>query len=108
MARITVDDCLEYERNRFSLVLLASRRAKAILNGRTPVVDTRGNKAVVSSLREIAAGQVRFSYGDDGVSSLAIPSESGKSYEASSFVENSPGSDVEETQEADAQEPSAH
>ncbi len=108
MARITVDDCLEYERNRFSLVLLASRRAKAILNGRTPVVDTRGNKAVVSALREIAGGQVRFSYGDDGVSSLAIPSETGRSHEVSSFVESSLGSDAEEIPGADPQEPSAH
>lgn len=60
MARITVEDCLKNERNRFSLVLLASRRAKQLLQGRTAVTDTKGNKAIVSALREIADGKVRF------------------------------------------------
>ena len=60
MARITVEDCLENETNRFALVRLASRRAKQLLTGKTPVTDTRGNKAIVSALREIADGKVRF------------------------------------------------
>ena len=60
MARITVEDCLEHESNRFALVRLASRRAKQLLAGRTPVADIKGNKAVVLALREIADGKVRF------------------------------------------------
>lgn len=60
MARITVEDCLINENNRFSLVRLASRRAKQLLSGKAPVADTRGNKPVVAALREIAAGKVRF------------------------------------------------
>lgn len=60
MARITVEDCLEHETNRFSLVRLASRRAKELLSGRPAVTDTKGNKAVVSALREIAEGKVKF------------------------------------------------
>lgn len=60
MARITVEDCLENETNRFALVRLASRRAKQLLAGKTAVTDTRGNKAIVSALREIADGKVRF------------------------------------------------
>ena len=60
MARITVEDCLEKEPNRFSLVALASKRAKELLSGDKPVTDTRGNKAIVSALREIADGKVRF------------------------------------------------
>ena len=60
MARITVEDCLEKESNRFSLVRLASKRAKQLLQGQTPVTDTRGNKAIVSALREIATGKVKF------------------------------------------------
>ena len=60
MARITVEDCLENEGNRFTLVRLASRRAKELLAGKTAVTDTRGNKAIVSALREIADGKVRF------------------------------------------------
>lgn len=61
MARITVEDCLTKERNRFALVQLASKRAKQLLHGSKPsVLDGRGNKSVVMALREIAAGQVRF------------------------------------------------
>ena len=66
MARITVEDCLENESNRFTLVRLASQRAKQLLTGRHPVTDTRGNKAVVSALREIADGKVRFRYNTEG------------------------------------------
>lgn len=66
MARITVEDCLEKEQNRFSLVQLASKRTKQILTGAKPLVDVRrGNKAVVNSLREIAAGLVRFKTEED-------------------------------------------
>ncbi|MBP9838011.1 MAG: DNA-directed RNA polymerase subunit omega [Proteobacteria bacterium] len=60
MARVTVEDCLEKENNRFSLVRLASRRAKQLLAGHQPVTDTKGNRAVVSALREIADGRIKF------------------------------------------------
>lgn len=66
MARITVEDCLTKERNRFALVQLASKRAKQLLHGSKPsVLDPRGNKSVVMALREIAAGQVRFMTEDE-------------------------------------------
>jgi DNA-directed RNA polymerase subunit omega len=60
MARITVEDCLEKEPNRFALVILASRRAKELLGGSNVLIDEHENKQVVTSLREIAAGKVRF------------------------------------------------
>jgi DNA-directed RNA polymerase subunit omega len=60
MARITVEDCLSHVTNRFALVCLASKRAKRILAGDLPVVETGDNKAVVSALREIAQGKVRY------------------------------------------------
>jgi DNA-directed RNA polymerase subunit omega len=60
MARITIEDCLDNENNRFALVRLASRRAKQILAGAKPVTDTKGNRQVVSALREIADGKVNF------------------------------------------------
>jgi DNA-directed RNA polymerase subunit omega len=65
MARITVEDCLVNESNRFALVRLASRRAKQLLSGKSPVTDTKGNKAIVSALREIADGKVRFKRQED-------------------------------------------
>jgi DNA-directed RNA polymerase subunit omega len=61
MARITVEDCLNRENNRFSLVLLAAKRTKQLLRGQSMKIgDNKNNKAVVTALREIAAGQVRF------------------------------------------------
>ena len=59
MARITVEDCLENISNRFALVLIAAKRSKEIMEGDTPFVqDDRGNKEIVTSLREVAGGFV--------------------------------------------------
>lgn len=61
MARITVEDCLEKIPNRFELVLLGARRAKQLLKGARPLVES-GNKEVVAALREIAEGKVTMHY----------------------------------------------
>ena len=65
MARITVEDCLTKETNRFALVLLAAKRTKQILNGSRSLLPEIKNKAVVTSLREIADGKVRFMTDED-------------------------------------------
>lgn len=57
MARITVEDCLQYVPNRFQLVLVASYRARQLNQGHLPKVVCK-NKANVTALREIAAGKV--------------------------------------------------
>jgi DNA-directed RNA polymerase subunit omega len=59
LARVTVEDCLEKIPNRFSLVILAAERARQIAGGGRPLVKC-DNKPAVTSLREIARGQVRF------------------------------------------------
>jgi len=61
MARITVEDCLKQVPNRFELVLVAARRAKLLLKGARPLVDS-DNKEVVSALREVGAGKVSMRY----------------------------------------------
>jgi len=61
MARITVEDCLDQVPNRFELVLLAARRAKQLLKGARPLVDSE-NKEIVTALREVAAEKVRLQY----------------------------------------------
>jgi DNA-directed RNA polymerase subunit omega len=63
MARITVEDCLEQIPNRFELVLLSARRAKQLLKGARPLVES-DNKEVVTALREVADGKVRIQYED--------------------------------------------
>ena len=59
MARITVEDCLRKVESRFELVLLAARRAKMIMKGAKPLVEA-DNRPIVTSLREVAAGKVKF------------------------------------------------
>jgi DNA-directed RNA polymerase subunit omega len=59
MARVTVEDCLEREENRFALVVLAAQRTRSIMKGATPLVHSK-NKAAVTALREIAASKVHF------------------------------------------------
>ena len=59
MARITVEDCLENVENRFALVHLAVKRSQELFKGVEPLV-TCDNREVVTALREIADGRVRF------------------------------------------------
>lgn len=63
MARITVEDCLERVENRFQLVLLAAKRAKQLLKGSRPLLDS-DNKEVVTALREIADDKVKLAGSD--------------------------------------------
>ena len=58
MARITVEDCLPFVKNRFELVLLASKRARQISMGSRPLVPDENDKPAVIALREIAAGLI--------------------------------------------------
>ncbi len=59
MARITVEDCLRKVESRFALVILAARRAKMLMKGAKPLVES-DNRPIVLALREVAAGKVRF------------------------------------------------
>lgn len=59
MARVTIDDCLERNDNRFVLVVAAAKRSRQIHHGAQRLVRCK-NKEVVSALREIAAGMVEI------------------------------------------------
>ena len=59
MARVTVEDCLEHEDNRFALVILAAQRTRQLMKGANPLVVSK-NKSAVTALREIAARKVYF------------------------------------------------
>ncbi len=58
MARVTIENCLEQIDNTFELVIAASKRARALSNGKEPLVDWENDKPTVVALREIAAGLV--------------------------------------------------
>jgi DNA-directed RNA polymerase subunit omega len=65
MARVTVEDCLEREENRFALVVLASQRTRQLMKGAPALVHSK-NKAAVTALREIAAGKVHYDRASHG------------------------------------------
>ena len=50
MARITIEDCLKDENNRFRLVLAASKRARQIADGHQPLVLPENDKTTISGL----------------------------------------------------------
>ena len=58
MARVTVEDCLDFVENRFKLVLLASKRARQLSMGTEPLVEWENDKPTVVALREIEEGLV--------------------------------------------------
>ena len=61
MARITVEDSLKVANTRFGLVLLASKRARQLLKGAKPLVESK-NREIVQALREIAAEKVVYAH----------------------------------------------
>lgn len=64
MARVTIEDCIRYYPNRFEMVLLASKRARQLLNGLPPLLENEeGHKHPVQSLKEMGEGLISW----DGV-----------------------------------------
>jgi DNA-directed RNA polymerase subunit omega len=60
MARVTVEDCLKFVKNRFELVLLAAKRARQLVRtGAEPIVPWEHDKATVVALREVATGKLQ-------------------------------------------------
>jgi DNA-directed RNA polymerase subunit omega len=66
MARITVEDCLDYVDNRFELVMVGSKRARQLATGgKEPNVDWENDKPTVVALREIEEGFIDASILDE-------------------------------------------
>ena len=57
MARVSIEDCLEFIENRFALVSVASDRTRQLMDGAEALIKTN-NKEAVTALREIAEGLV--------------------------------------------------
>lgn len=65
MARVTVEDCLDYVQNRFELVHVATKRARQIIKGSRPLIDPKDEKPTVIALREIAHGGIEFEQAEE-------------------------------------------
>ena len=62
MARVTVEDSLEKAKNRFALTQLTTQRAKQLLKGSKSLSEKKSNREIVTALREIAEGKVKYSH----------------------------------------------
>lgn len=60
MARVTVEDCIRYYPNRFEMVVLASKRARQLLKGMPPLLETENEKPTVLALREMGEGLISW------------------------------------------------
>jgi DNA-directed RNA polymerase subunit omega len=82
MARITVEDCLDHVDNRFDLVLLATKRARQLVNGVEPLLEWENDKPTVMALREIAEGlvdeQVVAPQATEDLSAIEMDAEAGE------------------------------
>lgn len=65
MARVTIEDCIAQEENKFNLVTLAALRTHTLLSGSPPKVERDQDKWPVVALREIAAGFVDHTLAND-------------------------------------------
>ncbi|MBE9504889.1 MAG: DNA-directed RNA polymerase subunit omega [Proteobacteria bacterium] len=61
MARVTVEDCMKHVKNRFELIMVASKRTKQLVDGSKSRIENKGgDKPHVLALREIAAGKIKI------------------------------------------------
>lgn len=58
MEQSLIEDSLKYVKNRFELVRIVSNRAKLLTKGQKPLIETKGEKHIMVSLREVAENKV--------------------------------------------------
>lgn len=58
LVKPAVTELLKVADDRFSLVIIASKRARELLEGATPLVDVKEDSYVSLAAQEIAAGKV--------------------------------------------------
>lgn len=53
--------------SKYTLVVLAAKRAREILNGTTPLVDSKSNKQVTIALEEVASDKISYERTKTGI-----------------------------------------
>lgn len=64
MVNPSIDSLLEKTQSRYALVMLASKRARELLNGATCRVEERSNKFVTNAMEEINEGKITYEFKD--------------------------------------------
>lgn len=60
MIKPSLDMLIRKVDNKYTLVVLAAKRAREIMNGSTVLVETKSNKPVTVALEELAANKITY------------------------------------------------
>lgn len=60
MLNPSFDHVLQKGDSRYTLVMLTAKRARQIVEGSEPLVETESNKPVTIAIEEIVAGKVKY------------------------------------------------
>lgn len=60
MINPSIVDLLEKVDNRYTLVVMTSRRARQLIQGEKPLIDSDATKAVTIAISEIATGAITY------------------------------------------------
>lgn len=60
MLNPSFDHVLEKGDSRYTLVMLTAKRARQLVEGSEPLVDTKSNKPVTVAIEEIIEGKVKY------------------------------------------------
>jgi DNA-directed RNA polymerase subunit omega len=90
MARVTVEDCLENVENRFQLVLIATKRARQLVNGHEPHLPWENDKPTVVALREIADNLVNAAILDEDAEAAEDEAEAQVTADLQQVIESVP------------------
>lgn len=67
MINPSVVDLKKRTGDRYSLVVITSKRAREIIDGDEPLVDIKSNKALTIAINEVNEGKVEFEKVEEGI-----------------------------------------
>ncbi|MCM8710565.1 DNA-directed RNA polymerase subunit omega [Clostridium sp. SYSU_GA19001] len=67
MINPSIVDLLEKVENRYSLVIITSKRARQIIEGDKPLIDVEKNKPLTVAINEVNAGVITYETLKEGI-----------------------------------------
>jgi DNA-directed RNA polymerase subunit omega len=67
MIHPSLDTLVDKVDSKYTLVVLAAKRAREIMNGEGPLVDSRSNKPVTVALEEVSQGRIVYERTKSGI-----------------------------------------
>jgi DNA-directed RNA polymerase subunit omega len=67
MINPSIVDLLKTVDNRYSLVVVTSKRARQIIEGSKPLIDTEKNKPLTVAINEVFSGEITFESTKEGI-----------------------------------------